>query len=126
MSCPDDRHYLESHEWHKIDDGVVAIGISEFAVEELTDITYVEVVKSEGAVAKGESIGEVESVKATSEFYSGIDGQIVAVNDQVIDDPSLINQDPYGKGWLIKIRPDDPGQVEQLLSAAAYDAHVGV
>ncbi len=79
----------------------------------------------QGTVAKGETFGEIESVKATSELYAGIDGQIVEVNQAVLDDPSIINQDPYGQGWIIKVKPNDPAQVESLLSAADYAKSAG-
>ena len=125
MSSPADRRYLESHEWHKLEGDVVTIGISQFAVEELTDITYVEAIVSEGDVSKGDSVAEVESVKATSEIYTGIDGEVIEVNQQVVDNPSLINEDPYEKGWLLKIKVSDPAQLDELLSQADYDAQAG-
>ncbi|WP_432799507.1 glycine cleavage system protein GcvH [Poriferisphaera sp. WC338] len=121
MASPDDRRYLESHEWHKLEGDVVTLGISQFAVDELTDITYVEAIVSEGTTDKGAPVAEVESVKATSEIYAGIDGEVIDVNQDVIDDPSLINQDCYGKGWLLKIKPANPAQLDALLSSADYD-----
>ena len=121
MTTPDDRRYSESHEWHKLEGDTVTLGISQLAVDELTDITYVEVEAQEGHIDKGDSFGEIESVKATSELYTSISGEVVEVNQAVVDDPSLINQDPYGKGWIIKIKPDNPDEVDQLLSAADYE-----
>ena len=121
MPSPDDRRYVATHEWHKLDGGTVTIGISQFAADELTDITYVEITQTQGPIKAGESFGEIESVKATSELYCGIDGTILAVNQQVIDDPATINQDPYGAGWLVKVKPDEATQLQQLLDAAAYD-----
>ncbi len=121
MASPEDRRYLDSHEWHKPEDGLVVIGISQHAVDELTDITYLEITNESGPIRKGESFGEIESVKATSELYAGIDGEVVDVNREVIDNPALINEDPYDRGWMIKVRPDDPEQLEQLLSASDYD-----
>ena len=121
MGSPDDRRYLESHEWHKLENNLVLVGVSQFAVDELTDITYVEVTAEQGPIKKGEPFGEIESVKATSELYAGIDGEIVAVNQEVIDNPEIINEDPYEKGWIIKIEPDDTQQLEQLMDAATYD-----
>ncbi len=120
MPAPDDRRYLESHEWHKPEGDVVTIGISQFAVDELTDITYLEIT-AEGSIHQGDTLGEIESVKATSELYTGIDGEVIEVNQAVIDDPSLINRDCYGDGWIVKIRPSDPAQLENLLSAADYE-----
>src|SRR5690606_302923 len=120
MSAPSDRRYLESHEWHKPEGDLVVIGITDFAAAELTDITYVDVPKK-GPIKAGAVFGEVESVKATSELYCGIDGEIVEVNQAVIDDPSLINQDALGKGWIIKVKPSDPKQLDGLLSAEEYE-----
>lgn len=126
MPAPTDRKYLESHEWHQLDEasGIVTIGITQFAADELTDITFVEVT-AEDAVAKGEAFGEIESVKATSELVSGIDGELVEVNQAVTDDPSIINTDPHGQGWIIKVKPSDPAQLDELLDAAAYEAKQG-
>jgi glycine cleavage system H protein len=126
MGSPSDRRYLDSHEWHKAEaGGLVTVGLSKFAVDELTDITFVDLRKRQGPIKAGESFGEIESVKATSELYCGIDGNVVACNQEVIDNPALVNQDPYGKGWLIKVQAADSRQVEQLLGASEYDAKVG-
>ena len=121
MASPADRRYLESHEWHKPEAGLVTVGISQFAVDELTDITYVDVKKKSGTIKAGETLGEIESVKATSDIYCGIDGTVVAVNQAVIDDPSIINKDPYGAGWLIKVKPTDPKQLDKLMASDKYD-----
>ncbi len=121
MAGSPDLRYLESHEWHKLADGVVTIGISKFAVDELTDITYFEVRKKSGPIKKGQPFAEVESVKATSEIYSGIDGEIVGFNQEVVDNPAILNEDSYNKGWLIKIKPSNPAQFEALKSAAEYE-----
>ncbi len=124
MSAPDDRRYLESHEWHKPEGDLVVIGISRFAVDELTDLTFLEVT-AEGTISKGDPLGEVESVKATNELYSGIDGEVVEVNQAVVEDPSLINRDCYEAGWIVKVRPSDAGQMDKLLSAAEYEGQAG-
>jgi len=121
MASPDDRKYSESHEWHKLDGDLVVIGISKHAVDELTDITYVEFTQSEGPISKGDAFGEIESVKTTSELYAGIDGEIVATNDAVVDNPALVNEDPWDKAWLIKLKPADTSQLDDLMSAEAYD-----
>jgi glycine cleavage system H protein len=126
MAAPADRRYLDSHEWHKLDDdGNVVLGISQFAVDELTDITFLEIEATEGSLGKGEAFGEIESVKATSELYSGIDGEVVEVNQAVLDDPAIINEDPYDKGWMLKLKPSDPAQLDELLEAEAYEAKHG-
>lgn len=123
--APGDRRYLASHEWHKPEGDLVVIGISQHAVDELTDITYVDFRKKTGPIKAGESFGEIESVKATSELYCGIDGAIVAVNDAINNDPSIVNKDPYGAGWLIKVKPSDAGQVGKLMAAGEYQKQAG-
>lgn len=122
MASKSDRTYLESHEWHKVEGDLVVIGISEHAVDELSDITFIEYTKDAGSISAGESFGEIESVKATSELYCGIDGEVVAVNNELVDSPQLVNDDPWGKGWMIKVKPSNPDQVTGLLSAEDYDA----
>src|SRR5690606_22147654 len=104
---------------------LVVIGVSRFAIDELTDVTYVEVAVKSGPIQAGETFGEIESVKATSDLYCGIDGEVVEVNQAVLDNPALLNEDPFGKAWLLKVRPSDPGQVDGLSSAADYDAAHG-
>jgi glycine cleavage system H protein len=125
MGSPNDRKYAESHEWHKVEGDVVVIGISQFAVDELTDVTFVDILKKSGPIKAGQSFGEVESVKATSEIYSGIDGEIVAVNQEVINNPGLLNEDPWDKGWLVKVKPANVASLDSLLDAAAYDKQHG-
>lgn len=120
MSAPDDRTYLSSHEWHKPEGDLIAIGISQAAVDELTDITYLEVTTDSGPIEANAVFGEIESVKATSELYAGVAGEVVEVNQAVIDNPALINDDCYDAGWIIKIKPSDPDAASQLLSAADY------
>jgi glycine cleavage system H protein len=125
LASPTDRRYLQTHEWHRKEGDTVTIGISRFAVDELTDITFLDIRKSSGSLKAGESFGEIESVKATSELYSGIDGEVVEVNQAVLANPAIINDDPYEKGWLIKLRPSNPKQLDALLSAGDYDRAAG-
>jgi len=125
MPSPDDRRYIETHEWHKLENDLVTIGLSRFAVDELTDITFVEIQRRDGAIAAGEALGEIESVKTTSEIFCGIDGQIVEINGAIIDNPSIINTDPFGAGWLVRVRPNDTSRIESLMTADTYDAHTG-
>ncbi|BAM05267.1 glycine cleavage system protein GcvH [Phycisphaera mikurensis] len=122
MDTPDDRRYLPSHEWHRLlDDGTVEVGISAFAVDELTDITYVEASAAAGdRVAANEPFGEIESVKATSELYCGLDGTVTEINPAVIERPETINDDCYGTGWILRLKPDDAEQMSGLLEASAY------
>ena len=121
MASPDDRRYSQTHEWYKPEGELVTVGISQFAVDELTDITFLEILTTEGEIAKGETFGEIESVKTTSELYSALDGEVVEVNQQAIENPALLNDDPYDKGWLIKLRPSDPAQIDALMTAEQYD-----
>lgn len=120
MSIPTDRKYLESHEWHKLDGDTVTIGITQFAADELTDITYVQLPSVGDTVTVGETFGEVESVKATSDLYSGVSGEVVAVNDALDSDPGVINRDPHGDGWMIKVKITNPAELEKLLAQADY------
>ena len=121
MNMPDDRKYTETHEWFSVEDNLVTIGITQHAADELTDITFVEIINPDGPVRANEPFGEIESVKTTSELYSGVDGKIVQVNQEVIDNPALVNQDPYGKGWLIKVDPVDDSQLNSLMTGQEYD-----
>jgi len=120
MSAPADRRYLQSHEWHKPDGGTITIGITQFAADELTDVTYVSLPKVGETVTANERFGEIESVKATSDLYSGVSGTVTAVNETLANDPGLINRDPYEQGWMIKVKPSNPGDVNKLLSVEDY------
>ena len=121
MSSPADRTYSESHEWFRCDGDLVTVGITVHATEALTDITYVEMKPSGTSLTPGDSAGEVESVKTTSDVYTVVGGDVAETNQAVVDDPSLVNSDPYGDGWLVRIKSDDLGPLEDLLDAAAYD-----
>lgn len=125
-ATPADRKYTESHEWFKLEGEMVVMGITKFAVEELTDITYVEMKDAGESVGAGDAVGEVESVKATSDIYTAVPGEIAEVNDALADDPSLVNTDPYGSGWLVKIRASDTSPLDDLMDQAAYDAKYSV
>jgi glycine cleavage system H protein len=98
------------------------VGITQFAANELTDVTYVQMKPSGTAIESGASLGEVESVKTTSDIYSVLAGSIVEVNTEVVKDPSLVNSDPFGKGWLVKMRASDVGKLGGLMDASTYDA----
>src|SRR3954453_20449507 len=116
MSTPTDRRYLETHEWHKPQGDTVTIGITQFAADELTDITFVQLPKVGTKVAANKAFGEIESVKATSDLYSGVSGEVVAVNAGLSSEPGLVNRDPYEGGWMIKIKASNPAEVTKLLS----------
>lgn len=122
MSSPSDNRYTDSHEWFRTQGDIVTMGITQYAVDELTDITYVEMQEVGSTVDSGDALGEIESVKATSDVYSPISGEIIEVNGQLGDDPSLVNTDPYGEGWLLKIRVSDASALSALMDSDAYDA----
>jgi len=121
MASPSDRRYSESHEWFRVDGDVVTIGITQYAADELTDITYVELKPPGTSLSAGETIGEVESVKTTSDVYSAVGGEIVEVNSAATEDPSLLNSDPFDKGWLVRIRTDDTSPLDDLMDQTTYD-----
>ncbi len=121
MGVPQDRKYLESHEWHLVDGNVVTIGITQFAADQLSDVTYVELPAAGTELTAGKVFGEIESVKATGEMYCAVSGKVVEVNGSLEDRPELVNTDPFGEGWMIKIEASDLADVEKLLSAAEYD-----
>ncbi len=121
MKLQPDARYAESHEWVRKDGDVMVCGISDHAQEELSDVVYVELPEIGSKLAKGDSFGVVESVKAASDVYMPMGGEIVAVNDELNDKPELINRDPYGEGWLIRFEPSDLGEWDSLLSPEDYE-----
>ena len=124
MPVPNDRRYLESHEWHQKNGDIVTIGITKNAADELTDITYVALPKVGDALQAGSRFGEVESVKATSDLYSGVSGTVSEVNEAVAKDPSLVNNDPYNEGWMIRVKTSGSSDFDKLLSAEQYNQKI--
>jgi len=114
--------YTEDHEWIRMDGDIAVVGITDYAQEQLGDLVFVELPDVGTTVAKQDDIVVVESVKAASDVYSPMDGEIVEINDAVVDDPSLVNKKPDSDGWLFKIRPSDASQLEAMLDEAAYKA----
>jgi len=121
MASPTDRRFSSSHEWFKVDGDLVTVGITQFAADELTDITYVQMKPAGTTVSAGGALGEVESVKTTSDVYSAVAGKIVEVNAALADDPSLLNSDPFGRGWLVRVRTSDTSPLSGLMDQATYD-----
>ena len=119
LHLPDDIRYTDEHEWARISGDIARIGVSDYAQDQLGDIVFVELPAVGDTIAKGEVFGTLESVKAVSELYLPLSGEVVAVNTALTDAPELINQDPYA-AWIIEVRPTDAGEYDQLLSAAAY------
>ena len=122
LKFPNDVFYSPDHEWARIDGGIITIGIDDYAQDQMGDIVYVELPEVGDTFDKGDEFGTVESVKAVSEMYMPLGGEIVAVNSDLEDSPELINQSPYSDGWLIKIQPDDESQIESLLEKDVYIA----
>lgn len=125
MTTPTDLRFATSHEWVRLDGDIATVGISNHAQEELTDVVFVELPAMGRAVDIGDPTAVVESVKAASDIYAPVSGEIVEVNPAVEADPSLVNTDPYGKGWIFKLKVADAAQVSKLMDAAAYEAQIG-
>ncbi len=121
---PEDLKYTETHEWVRNDNGVAVIGITDFAQQQLTDIVFVELPETEEDIERGEECGVVESPKTAADLYAPVSGTIVAVNEELTDHPEYINQDPYGKGWIVKIEMTDPSELDHLMDASAYSSHM--
>jgi len=123
---PNDLLYTPDHEYVKGGDGdVVTVGITDFAQGELGDIVYVELPKVGAKFGEHDVFGTIEAVKAVSELFAPVGGEVVEVNERLDKEPSLVNSDPYGDGWMIKVRLDDPGARDRLMTADAYKSHVG-
>jgi len=116
----EDRLYAKTHEWVKIEGDIATSGISDYAQEELNDVVYVELPEVGDSFSQGDSYGVVESVKAASDVYIPLSGEIIEVNREITNSPQLVNEDPYGRGWFIRFRVMDSREAEQLLDAAAY------
>lgn len=122
MSRPSNVRYLKSHEWARLEDGTVTVGISDFAVDALNkEIVYVELPQVGRTLKEGESFGVIESVKAASDLYAPVAGTVTAVNDAVVNDPNAVNEAPYEGGWMIKIQPESADAVNSLLSPEDYE-----
>ena len=120
MSIPDELHYTAEHEWVAISGSTASVGITDYAQQALGDVVYVSVPAPGTRVTAGEPCGEVESTKSVSDIYSPVDGEVSEVNPDLDDDPALVNSDPYGAGWLMKIQLDDPDNESGLLTADEY------
>ena len=124
MKVPPDRRYAETHEWFLLDDTIVTMGITQYAADELTDITFVELPEVGSRVTVGDVIGEVESVKATSEIFTAVGGSVVAVNTALVDHPEVVNDDAFEEGWMVKIKTDTLDPLRTLMAAKEYTTFV--
>ncbi|MBV8940133.1 MAG: glycine cleavage system protein GcvH [Solirubrobacterales bacterium] len=121
-SYPDDLLYHSEHDWARVEGEEATFGITWYAQDALGEVVYFDLPKVGGTVSSGEAYAEVESVKAVSDVFAPLSGEIVAVNEKLADEPETINDDPYGKGWLVKVRLSDPSETESLMDASAYEA----
>jgi len=124
MSFPTDLRYTPDHEWLRAQGSSWRVGITQFAVDQLGDITLVDLPKEGDLVTKGQRFGTIESVKSVSDLYAPVSGKVVAVNPALKDSPELVNGEPYGKGWMIDLEPSESGEIEELLTPDAYSKHV--
>jgi glycine cleavage system H protein len=120
MNIPSELKYTKDHEWIKIEDNIATVGITDFAQGELGDIVYVDVDTLDDNVEEGEVFGSVEAVKTVSDLFMPLTGEVIEFNEELEDEPELVNTDPYNKGWMIKIDISDSSQIENLLDAEAY------
>lgn len=119
--APEDLKYSKEHEWAiKLDNGNIRIGITDFAQKALGDIVYVDIPEAGTDLEGGQTFGSIESVKAVSDIYSPLDGEISVVNEKLVDDPGVINTDPYGDGWLVEVEPSDAAQYEEMMDEKSY------
>jgi len=118
---PEDLKYSQSHEWVKVDKDIATVGITDFATKQLTDLVYVEFPSMGAKVTRGSSFGVVESVKAVSDLHSPVSGTVVKVNEKLSKEPEIITQDPYGKGWMIKVKIEDQTELDTLMDSEEYE-----
>ena len=121
MDVPTDLQYTKEHEWVRSEEGMATVGITDYAQDQLGDIVYLDLPSPGATLSRFERMGEIESVKAVSDLFSPVSGEVIEVNQEAVDAPELVNQEPYGRGWLIKVRLSDAVELDKLLSAEAYD-----
>ena len=125
MNVPKNLKYTKSHEWVRVEGNVAVVGITDHAQHEMTDVVYVETPAMDAHLEAGKECAVVESVKAASDIYAPVSGDVVAVNEELSRTPELLNQDPYEKGWMFKVKMSDPGELNELLSPDDYAHHIG-
>lgn len=125
MNVPKNLKYTKSHEWVRVDGNVAVVGITDHAQHEMTDVVYVEPPAMDAHIEAGKECAVVESVKAASDIYAPVSGDVIAVNEELGSAPELLNEDPYEKGWLFKVKMSDPGELNDLLSPDDYAHHIG-
>ncbi len=124
MSFPEDVRYTAEHEWARREEGMVTVGITSYATDQLGDVVFVELPEPGRQLEASKPFGVVEAVKTVSDLYSPVSGEVAAVNTRLSDNPALVNQEPFGAGWMIRIRPNDPAEFDRLMSNEDYERHV--
>ncbi len=124
MNIPADLKYTQDHEWISVDGDVATVGVTDFAQGELGDVVFVEIETEGETLDKGETFGTVEAVKTVSDLFMPVGGEVTELNEALADDPELVNKDPYGEGWMIKIKITDAAELEDLMDAEAYKAMI--
>jgi len=124
MDFPKDLKYTKDHEWVRIEEQAAEVGITEYAQEELGDITYLELPEEGDFVSKDDTFGVIESVKTTSDLFAPVSGTVVERNDPLFDSPEMINEDPFGEGWMIRVAMADPSELDELMSADEYEEYI--
>ena len=122
---PDDRKYTQEHEWIQIEGDIAIVGVTDYAANELGDIVFVELPEIGDEFSQGDTVGTIESVKAVADLYLPVSGEIVAINDEVVDSPELVNSSPLDEGWLVKVRLAETAELDTLLDAASYQDLIG-
>ncbi len=125
MSVPNNLKYTKEHEWVLVEGKIGTIGVTDYAQGELGDVVFVDIDPSLAETKKGESIGTIEAVKTVSDIFAPYSGKVLEINDAIKDSPEVVNSDPYGKGWMVKVEISDPSELNDLLDAAAYQALIG-
>lgn len=121
---PAELRYRDSHEWVRVEDGIAVVGISDYAQDALGDLVYVELPEVGQVLAAGDEAGVVESVKSASDIYAPLSGEVVEINEELDGAPENVNQDPYGGGWMYKLKPADDGELDEMLTADQYQTHI--
>jgi glycine cleavage system H protein len=125
MGAPTDRRYSQTHEWCKLEGASAVMGLTKFAVDQLTDITFIGLPAPGTKLTAGQPLGQVESVKAANDIYAPISGEVVEINQAAVDEPSLLNSDPFEAGWLVRIKSSKPAEMDDLLDVGAYEQLCG-
>ena len=125
MNVPANIKFTEEHEWIKVDGAVATVGVTDFAQQQLGDIVFVEIETQGETLSKGEVFGTIEAVKTVSDLFMPVSGEVLEVNPKLESNPELVNKDPYGDGWMVKIKVSNPSEINSLLDADAYKAHIG-